>query len=453
MKAYFLTMDSSDVVAILVGLGIAGGLVYAYEKGYIKVPTVSTPTSSPSNNTTTSSTTTSSTTTSSTTTSSTTTSSTTTSNSQPGTITGTAYSGNGSSVSTNTFTSSSPSSNGSSSSSTSSTSNNSSSSSSSNNNSSTVPTNSSGGGSYPSSSGGTGNVAPPSGNCSTPCSCPQGISGNCYCPNCNCFSLNNVTINNNYNTSVQIEIASEYVSYCNMTQGITWISGTIQPGQFNDPLPVAPNSNVGGAIYVYPPNGANNNYPFVLDYQFVNGSNIVIVPEVDLAPTMTVTITNNTQYDIVLSNVSNLFNNQKVTIAPGQSGSISVGNGWMFAVGTVDPFENFPNNNPAPVQCFNQFVMVNGQPAINYINDKDYNTCSSYQYMLTVNGNTYSGNMGNGLNYNVQTVNTSGGSNNSSSSSNNNSANNTSSNVNSNNTSSQNGYTLHGGIRPRIVPY
>jgi hypothetical protein len=165
---------------------------------------------------------------------------------------------------------------------------------------------------------------------------------------------------------------------------------------------------------------------------------------------MSVTVTNNTQYNIVLSNVSNLFNNQKVIIAPGQSGSINVGNGWQIAVGTTDPFENFPSSNPAPVMCFNQFVIMNGQPAINFINDQDYNTCSNYQYTLTINGNTYNGNMGQGLNYNVETVNTSGSSNNNSSSS--------TTNNNSSSMTNNTGGTVvlkppYGGVRPRIVPY
>ena len=433
-------MDKSDLVAMLVGLGVAGVAIYAFEKGYLKVPTVqtTTQTSSPS------STSSSSSTTTQTTTQTTTSTSTQSSTSTPGSITGVAVSGNGSSSSTSTFTSSPPSTSSSTSSSSSSTSSTSSSSSSSS--SSTVPTSSSGSGSYPSSSGGTGNVAPPSGNCAVSCSCPQGISGQCYCPNCNCFSLNNVTLNNNYGSSVQIEIASEYVSYCNMTQGITWVTGNINAGQYTDPLPVAPSTSVGGAIYVYPPNRGNNGYPYLLNYQFANANQVIIVPEVDLAPTMTVTVTNNTQYNIVLSNVSNLFNNQKVIIAPGQSGSINIGNGWLFAVGTVDPYDNFPSSNPAPVQCFNQFVMVNGQPAINFINDKDYNTCSQYNYTVNVNGTNYSGNMGSGLNYNVETVNTSGSSSSSSSSSSQSSS--TSSTV----TNPLYG-RIYGGVRPRIVPY
>jgi hypothetical protein len=267
--------------------------------------------------------------------------------------------------------------------------------------------------------------------------------------------LNNITLNNNYGTSVEIVVASEYVQYCNSTQGVTWIAGTINKGQYNVPLPVAPSTSVGGAIYVYPPGGANNNYPYVLDYQFANGSQVTIVPEVDLAPTTTVTITNNTQYNIVLSNVSNLFNNQKVIIAPGQSGSINVGNGWQIAVGTTDPFENFPSSNPAPIMCFNQFVIVNGQPAINFINDKDYNTCSNYQYTLTINGNTYNGDMGNGLNYNVETVNSGGSSNNNSSSSSSSSSNSSNSNSSNSSSSSSNPISGHiyGGVRPRMVPY
>ena len=291
-------MNRSDVIALLVGLGIAGAVVFAYEKGYLKIPTTQTTTSTPTSSSSTNSTTQ--------TTSST---STQTSSSIPGTVTGTAVTGNGSSASVNTFTSSPPSSNGSTSSTSSSsasstnsssTSSTSSSSTSSTNSSTTVPTNSSGSGSYPSSSGGSGNVAPPSGNCATQCSCPSGISGQCYCPNCSCFSLNNVSINNNYNTSVQIVVSSEFVSYCNLTQGITWINGNISPGIYNDQLPVAPSTSVGGAIYVYPPNGGNNNYPFLLNYEFSNGNQVVIVPEVDLAPTMTVTVTNNTQYNICL---------------------------------------------------------------------------------------------------------------------------------------------------------
>lgn len=287
-------------------------------------------------------------------------------------------------------------------------------------------------------------MAPPSGNCAESCSCPQGISGQCYCPNCSCYSLNNVTLNNNYGTSVQIVISSEYVQYCNSTQGVTWIGGTIQPGQYNIPLPVAPSTSVGGAIYVYPPNNANNNYPYILNYQFANGNQIVIVPEVDLSPTMSVTVTNNTNYDIVLSNVSNLFNNQKVIIAPGQSGTINVGNGWQVGVGTTDPFENYPSTNPAPVFCFNQFIIVNGQPAINFINDQDYNTCSQYNYTLTINGTTYSGNMGSGLNYNVETVSTSGGSSSSSSNSSSSTSTTVSNPVYGN---------IYGGVKPQIVPY
>jgi spore coat protein U-like protein len=261
--------------------------------------------------------------------------------------------------------------------------------------------------------------------------------------------LNNVSINNNYNTSVQIEIASEYVSYCNMTQGITWISGSISPGVHNDSLPVAPSTSVGGAIYIYPPNGANNNYPYILNYQFANGTNVVIVPEVDLAPSMTVTVTNNTQYNIVLSNVSNLFNNQKVIIAPGESGSINIGNGWLFAVGTVDPFENFPSSNPAPVMCFNQFVMVGSKPAINFINDQDYNTCSQYNYSISVNGINYTGNMGSGLNYNQEQVNYNAYNPSASSST---SSSSTSSSSTSSSTSSSS-TTIYGGVKPKIVPY
>ena len=427
-------MNQSDVTALLVGLGLAGVVIFAYEKGYLKIPTIQTTTSTTSSSTPSSSST--QTTTSSQTT---TTSSTQTSSSSPGTVTGVAITGNGSSATTDPFTSTTPSS----STSSSSTSTSSSSSTSTSSSSSTVSTSSSGSGSYPSSSGGTGNVAPPSGNCSVSCSCPSGISGQCYCPNCSCFSLNNVTINNNYNTSVQIEIASEYVSYCNMTQGITWIAGSIKQGEYTDPLPVAPSTSVGGAIYVYPPNGANNNYPYLLNYQFANGNNIVIVPEVDLAPTITVTVTNNTSYNIVLSNVSNLFNDQKVIIAPGQSGSINIGNGWLFAVGTVDPFENYPSSNKAPVMCFNQFVMVGNKPAINFINDQDYNTCSQYSYTVNINGVNYSGNMGSGLNYNVEQVNYNSTSTSSSSST-------SSTSTSSTSTSST---KLYGGVKPRMVPY
>jgi len=429
-------MDKSDVTALLLGLGLAGAVIFAYEKGYLKIPTTQTTTSTPSSTTT-------QTTTSSQTTTST---STQTSNSTPGTVTGVAVTGNGSSSSTSTFTSSTPTSSSTTttqtSTSSSSTQTTGSTSTSSSSSSSTVPTSSSGSGSYPSTSGGSGNVAPPSGNCSVPCSCPQGISGQCYCPNCSCFSLNNVTINNNYGSTVQIEVASEYVNYCNMTQGITWITGNISPGEYNDSLPVAPSTSVGGAIYVYPPNGANNNYPYVLNYQFDNGNNLVIVPEVDLAPTMTVTVTNNTQYNIVLSNVSNLFNNQKVVIAPGQSGSINIGNGWLFAVGTVDTYENFPSTNPAPVMCFNQFVMVGSKPAVNFINDQDYNTCSQYSYTVNVNGVTYSGDMGNGLNYNQEQVNYNATSSSSSSSS-----------STSSSSTSTSSTTIYGGVRPKIVPY
>jgi len=442
-------MDSSDVVALIVGITVAGAIVYAFEKGYLKIPTT-TMTSVPTNSSTSNSTV--QTTTNTQTTSNTFTQ---TSSSSPGTVTGIAVTGNGSSSSTSTFTSSPPSgssstssTNSSSTSSTnsSSTSSTNSSSTSSTNSSSTVPTNSSGSGSYPSSSGGSGNVAPPTSSCAVQCGCPQGISGQCYCPNCSCYTLNNVTLNNNYGTSVQIVISSEYVQYCNSTQGVTWIAGTIQPGQYNINLPVAPSTSVGGAIYVYPPNGANNNYPYVLNYEFVNSNQVMVVKEVDLASTMSVTVTNNTQYNIVLSNVSNLFNNQKVIIAPGQSGSINVGNGWIIGIGTTDPFENFPSSNPAPTACFNQFVIVNGQPAINFINDQDYDTCSQYNYTLTINGNTYNGNMGQGLNYNVETVNTSGGSSSSSSSS-------SSSNSTSTTVSNPVYGHIYGGVRPKIVPY
>ena len=428
-------MDSSDVVALIVGITVAGAIVYAFEKGYLKIPTTtttSTPTNSSTNNSTVQTTTNTQTTSNT---------STQTSSSSPGTVTGTAVTGNGSSASVSTFTSSPPSSSSTSSSSTSSTSSSSTSSTSS---SSTVPTNSSGSGSYPSSSGGSGNVAPPSGNCATQCSCPSGISGQCYCPNCSCFSLNNVSINNNYNTSVQIVVSSEFVSYCNLTQGITWINGNISPGIYNDQLPVAPSTSVGGAIYVYPPNGGNNNYPFLLNYEFSNGNQVVIVPEVDLAPTMTVTVTNNTQYNIVLSNVSNLFNNEKVIIAPGGSGSINVGNGWIIGIGTTDPFENFPSSNPAPTACFNQFVMVGGKPAINFINDQDYNTCSQYNYSINVNGVNYTGNMGQGLNYNQEQVNYNAT---------NPSASSSTSSTSSSSTSSTSSTTIYGGVRPKIVPY
>ncbi len=421
-------MDSSDVVALIVGITVAGAIVYAFEKGYLKIPTTTT-TSTPTNSSTSNSTV--QTTTNTQTTSNT---STQTSSSTPGTVTGTAITGNGSSASVNTFTSSPPSSSSTSSSSTSSTSS-----------SSTSSTNSSGSGSYPSSSGGSGNVAPPSGNCATQCSCPSGISGECYCPNCSCFSLNNVSINNNYNTSVQIVVSSEFVSYCNLTQGITWIDGNISPGVQNVQLPVAPSTSVGGAIYVYPPNGGNNNYPFLLNYEFSNGNQVAIVQEVDLAPTMTVTVTNNTQYNIVLSNVSNLFNNQKVIIAPGGSGSINVGNGWIIGIGTTDPFENFPSSNPAPVMCFNQFVMVGGMPAINFINDQDYNTCSQYNYSVNINGTNYTGNMGSGLNYNQEQVNYNATNPSASSSTNNTSS--------TGSTSSTSGNTIYGGVRPKIVPY
>jgi len=428
-------MNSSDVVALIVGIGIAGAVIYAFEKGYLNIPTTTTKTSTPTNNSTSSSstqTTSSSTTqtTSSPTTQTTNNTSTQTSSSTPGTVTGIAITGNGSSASTDQFTSSPPSSSSTSSSSTQSTSS-----------SSTVPTSSSGSGSYPSSSGGSGNVAPPSGNCTTSCSCPSGISGQCYCPNCSCFSLNNVSINNNYNTSVQIVVSSEFVSYCNLTQGITWINGNISPGIYNDQLPIAPSTSVGGAIYVYPPNGGNNNYPFLLNYEFSNGNQVVIVPEVDLAPTMTVTVTNNTQYNIVLSNISNLFNNQKVIIAPGGSGSISVGNGWIIGIGTTDPFENFPSSNPAPTACFNQFVMVGGKPAINFINDQDYNTCSQYNYTITINGTDYSGNMGSGLNYNQEQVNYNATNPSASSS------------TSSTSSTSSSSTTIYGGVRPKIVPY
>jgi len=432
-------MDSSDVVALLIGIGLAGALVYAYEKGIIKVPNitginnvVTSSNSTPSSNTTTNN---NASATSSTISSSTTTSSV-TSNSTSGIVTGTAYVGNGSNVSTNTFTSTPPStsnSGGSSSANTSSSSTNST-------NTSTVPTNSSGSGSYPSSSNGTGNVAPPTGNCAVKASCPSGISGECYQPNCSCFSIDNISINNNYNTNVQIIVSSEYVQYCNMTQGITWIKGSISPGVYNDPLPVAPSTSVGGAIYVYPPGDSNNGYPYLINYQFANGSNVVTVPEVDLSPTMTVTVTNSTQYNIVLANVSNLFNNEKVIIPPGGSGSIKCGNGWLISIGTVDPYENFPQNNPAPVSCFNQFVIVGSKPAINFINDADYNTCSQYSYTVSINGTAYSGDMGNGLNYNVQQVNY-----------------NSSSSQSSNNASSSNSSSgstvIYGGVRPRIVPY
>ncbi len=421
-------MDSSDVVALIVGITVAGAIVYAFEKGYLKIPTTTT-TSTPTNSSTSNSTV--QTTTNTQTTSNT---STQTSSSTPGTVTGTAITGNGSSASVNTFTSSPPSSSSTSSSSTSSTSS-----------SSTSSTNSSGSGSYPSSSGGSGNVAPPSGNCATQCSCPSGISGECYCPNCSCFSLNNVSINNNYNTSVQIVVSSEFVSYCNLTQGITWIDGNISPGVQNVQLPVAPSTSVGGAIYVYPPNGGNNNYPFLLNYEFSNGNQVAIVQEVDLAPTMTVTVTNNTQYNLVLSNVSNLFNNQKVIIAPGGSGSINVGNGWIIGIGTTDPFENFPSSNPAPVMCFNQFVMVGGMPAINFINDQDYNTCSQYNYSVNINGTNYTGNMGSGLNYNQEQVNYNATNPSASSSTNNTSS--------TGSTSSTSGNTIYGGVRPKIVPY
>ncbi len=196
-------------------------------------------------------------------------------------------------------------------------------------------------------------------------------------------------------------ISSEYVSYCNSTQGITWFGGTVSSGQYTVPLPVAPSTSVGGAIYVYPPNGGNNNKPFLLNYQFANGSNNAVVPEVDLAPTLTVTVNNNSQYSIILQNISNLFNNDYVVIPPNQSASINVGNGWLFSVGTVTNTEIFPSNNPAPVMCFNQFVMMNQQPAINYINDQDYTTCSQYNYSVVVNGIIYPGNMGQGLSYNV----------------------------------------------------
>ena len=420
-------MNSSDVVALIVGIGIAGAVIYAFEKGYLNIPTTTTKTSTPTNNSTSSSTTQ---TTSSPTTQTTNNTSTQTSSSTPGTVTGIAITGNGSSASTDQFTSSPPSSSSTSSSSTQSTSS-----------SSTVPTSSSGSGSYPSSSGGSGNVAPPSGNCTTQCSCPSGISGQCYCPNCSCFSLNNVSINNNYNTSVQIVVSSEFVSYCNLTQGITWINGNISPGIYNDQLPIAPSTSVGGAIYVYPPNGGNNNYPFLLNYQFSNGNQVAIVQEVDLAPTMTVTVTNNTQYNIVLSNVSNLFNNQKVIIAPGGSGSINVGNGWIIGIGTTDPFENFPSSNPAPVMCFNQFVMVGGKPAINFINDQDYNTCSQYNYSININGVNYTGNMGSGLNYNQEQVNYNATNPSASSS------------TSSTSSTSSSSTTIYGGVRPKIVPY
>jgi hypothetical protein len=163
---------------------------------------------------------------------------------------------------------------------------------------------------------------------------------------------------------------------------------------------------------------------------------------------MSVTVTNNTQYNIVLSNVSNLFNNQKVVIAPGQSGSINVGNGWIVAVGTTDPFDNFPSNNPAPVQCFNQFVIVSGKPAINFINDQDYNTCSQYSYTLSINGVNYSGNMGQGVNYNVENVSTSGGSSSTSSTSSSPSTSSTSTTV-----SNPTYGNIYGGVRPKIVPY
>ena len=146
----------------------------------------------------------------------------------------------------------------------------------------------------------------------------------------------------------------------------------------------------------------------------------------------------------MLSNISNLFNNQKVIIAPGGSGSINVGNGWIIGIGTTDPFENFPSSNPAPTACFNQFVIVGGKPAINFINDQDYNTCSQYNYSININGVNYTGNMGQGLNYNQEQVNYNAT---------NPSASSSTSSTSSSSTSSTSSTTIYGGVRPKIVPY
>ncbi len=40
-------MNKSDVTALLVGLGLAGVVIFAYEKGYLKIPTTQTITSTP----------------------------------------------------------------------------------------------------------------------------------------------------------------------------------------------------------------------------------------------------------------------------------------------------------------------------------------------------------------------------------------------------------------------
>jgi len=162
-----------------------------------------------------------------------------------------------------------------------------------------------------------------------------------------CFSPTQVNINNNSSTLYGIEIQLQLppAGYCG-TSGFYDTSYGLLNANASCTLTGYYCNDTGatcfGVVYAYP---NNQTPPFEYWYYYYGGH---IVTEVDLAPIATIKITNNCSTSIYVTPIWSFYTNYHYyTLQPGQTLTLSVGNGWSWTIGNADLSDQVGVANPS----------------------------------------------------------------------------------------------------------